>query len=85
VTGRSKPGLAAQHLTGLQLLASTSGGTLEGGEKGSTTVVLSPGDHPIPGTHVGDIGVWLRTHQYLLAGRLVPQLFLRLTETPPHV
>lgn len=43
--GRSKPGLAAQHLTGLRLIAEqlSQGGKLAGGQVGSTSVELQPG------------------------------------------
>ncbi|PNH10368.1 RNA 3'-terminal phosphate cyclase, partial [Tetrabaena socialis] len=41
--GRAKPGLQPQHLTGLQLVESICGGRLEGGTKGSCSIVLHPG------------------------------------------
>jgi len=41
--GRAKPGLLRQHLTALRAAAAVSGGALEGGELGSTEVVLRPG------------------------------------------
>ena len=41
--GRSKPGLKAQHLTGLQLATQISGGKLYGGELNSTSIKLLPG------------------------------------------
>lgn len=40
--GRSQPGLRPQHLTGLNLLAELSGGSLAGGAVGSTDVTLTP-------------------------------------------
>lgn len=40
---RSRPGLQPQHLTGLQLAATLCGGTLEGGELGSSSVTFRPG------------------------------------------
>jgi RNA 3'-terminal phosphate cyclase (ATP) len=39
---RSKPGLKAQHLTGLQLLARMSSGSLDNGSLGSSEVSLHP-------------------------------------------
>lgn len=42
--GRSKPGLAAQHLAGLELLRDISGGFLQNGFLSSTDVTLYPGD-----------------------------------------
>ncbi|XP_077298765.1 RNA 3'-terminal phosphate cyclase [Arctopsyche grandis] len=42
--GRSKPGLAAQHLKGLQLVRDMSGGRLRGAEIGSTEVEFVPGN-----------------------------------------
>nr|XP_022317206.1 RNA 3'-terminal phosphate cyclase-like [Crassostrea virginica] len=41
--GRDKPGLRAQHLTGLELVAEICGGKLENGAVGSTEVTLTPG------------------------------------------
>ncbi|KAI3436287.1 hypothetical protein D9Q98_002340 [Chlorella vulgaris] len=41
--GRSKPGLRPQHLAGLQLIAALSGGTLQGGDIGSSCIGLQPG------------------------------------------
>src|SRR5688572_31605584 len=41
--GRGKPGLLRQHLTALRAAAAISGGAVEGGELGSTEVVLRPG------------------------------------------
>lgn len=40
---RTRPGLRPQHLTGLQLAARLCGGTLEGGELGSSCVTFRPG------------------------------------------
>ena len=39
---RSKPGLAAQHLTGLKLVARISGMSLEGGHIGSRDIRINP-------------------------------------------
>ncbi|XP_061191239.1 RNA 3'-terminal phosphate cyclase-like [Saccostrea echinata] len=41
--GRDKPGLRAQHLTGLQLVSEICGGKLENGAVGSTEVTFIPG------------------------------------------
>eukprot|EP00741_Cyanophora_paradoxa_P008065 tig00001253_g7804.t1 len=41
--GRSKPGLAAQHLAGLRLVAALAGGALKGGSIGSTQIEFAPG------------------------------------------
>jgi len=42
--GRPKPGLAAQHLAGIQLVAALCSGSLSGDGIGSVEVRLSPGD-----------------------------------------
>ncbi|MEW5312456.1 MAG: hypothetical protein WDW38_004089 [Sanguina aurantia] len=42
--GRKKPGLAAQHLAGMQLIERVCSGRLAGGLVGSTEVSLTPGD-----------------------------------------
>ncbi len=41
--GRDKPGLRAQHLTGIELVAAMCGGRLAGAAVGSTAVELWPG------------------------------------------
>eukprot|EP00741_Cyanophora_paradoxa_P007945 tig00000133_g7685.t1 len=41
--GRPKPGLAAQHLAGLRLVAALAGGALKGGSIGSTQIEFAPG------------------------------------------
>jgi RNA 3'-terminal phosphate cyclase (ATP) len=41
--GRSNPGLALSHLTAVNLLASISGGRVEGNFKGSTSITFFPG------------------------------------------
>ena len=41
--GRPKPGLAAQHLAGVKLIAAICAGSLEGAELGSTEVAMVPG------------------------------------------
>ena len=41
--GRKKPGLAAQHLTGVSAAAEVSGGEVRGAELGSQQIELSPG------------------------------------------
>lgn len=51
--GRAKPGLAAQHLAGLQLIERMSGGKLEGGAVKSTSIRLSPG-RLVCGAYEGD-------------------------------
>lgn len=53
--GRDKPGLRPQHLTGLQLIARLSGGSLQGGAVGSSDMTLTPGKL-VAGTHTGDTG-----------------------------
>ncbi|KAG7301749.1 hypothetical protein JYU34_014737 [Plutella xylostella] len=47
--GRSKPGLAAQHLKGIQLVGEMCGAALHGVEIGSTEIQFSPGQ--IKGGH----------------------------------
>lgn len=51
--GRKKPGLRAQHLAGLQLVAELCSGTLEGGDMGSQTIKLTP-HHITSGHHTAD-------------------------------
>lgn len=41
--GRSRPGLAAQHLAGVQLVCDVCQGTLEGDSVGSSCITLRPG------------------------------------------
>lgn len=52
--GRSKPGLRAQHLAGLQLVAELCQGKLEGGSIGSQQIMLTP-CHITTGYHLSDI------------------------------
>lgn len=57
--GRSNPGLRAQHLTGLQLVASIYGGTLKGDSIGSTEIEYEPASNstePAGRTLTADIG-----------------------------
>ncbi len=51
--GRSKPGLRAQHLAGLQLVAEVCKGNLQGGKIGSQEISLRP-QHISSGYHIGD-------------------------------
>ena len=51
--GRSKPGLRAQHLAGLQLVAKVCQGKLQGGEIGSKEISLHP-RHITSGHHLAD-------------------------------
>ncbi|DBA82643.1 TPA: hypothetical protein ACH3X1_006890 [Trebouxia sp. C0004] len=51
--GRSKPGLRAQHLAGLQLVAEVCQGKLTGGKIGSQQISLRP-QHLTSGHHIGD-------------------------------
>ena len=51
--GRSKPGLRAQHLAGLQLVAELCQGKLEGGSIGSQEITLTP-RHLTSGYHMSD-------------------------------
>ena len=51
--GRSKPGLRAQHLAGLQLVAEICQGELQGGEIGSKEISLHP-RHITSGHHLAD-------------------------------
>ncbi|RVE49192.1 hypothetical protein evm_006199 [Chilo suppressalis] len=63
--GRSKPGLAAQHLKGLQLVAEMCQGKLKGASIGSTEIQFAPGKirggHYIADTHTaGSISLLLQ-------------------------
>ena len=51
--GRSKPGLRAQHLAGLQLVTDLCQGHLDGGTIGSQEISLTP-HHISSGHHIGD-------------------------------
>lgn len=51
--GRSKPGLRAQHLAGLQLVAELCQGKLDGATIGSQEICLTP-HHISSGHHVAD-------------------------------
>lgn len=53
--GRSKPGLAAQHLAGLLAAAEICGAQVQGATIGSTEVVFSPGGPAAPGDYFFDI------------------------------
>lgn len=53
--GRSKPGLAAQHLKGLELLAKMTRADVTGGAMGSTEVQFSPGKKIYGGRYEVDI------------------------------
>lgn len=50
--GRSKSGLAAQHLCAVKGVAQLSGGTLEGDKKGSQTLTFHPGQGGDPKIHL---------------------------------
>ena len=50
---RSKPGLRAQHLAGLRLVAEVCQGKLTGGTIGSQQISLRP-QHLTSGHHIGD-------------------------------
>lgn len=53
--GRSRPGLRPQHVTAVEAAATISSGTVEGDEKGSSTLTFDPsGVHP--GTYRFDVG-----------------------------
>ena len=54
--GRSKPGLAAQHLEGVRLLASISNGSISGDEIGSTLIDFSPGRQILNSSYRADCG-----------------------------
>lgn len=45
--GRSKPGLAAQHLSGVNLIQKISGGSIEHAAIGSTRLVFTPSPAPV--------------------------------------
>ncbi|KAK9834892.1 hypothetical protein WJX81_006902 [Elliptochloris bilobata] len=51
--GRKQPGLRPQHLAGIRLVQELCGGSLQGGEVGSTQVTLEPNALRC-GTHVAD-------------------------------
>lgn len=48
---RDKPGLKAQHLTGLQLLVEACGGSLEGGDVGSQEITIHVPDNRSTDSH----------------------------------
>jgi len=53
--GRSKPGLAAQHLRAVEAARTICNGHVEGAELGSTEIALAPGD-VAPGEYTFEIG-----------------------------
>jgi RNA 3'-terminal phosphate cyclase (ATP) len=53
--GRSKPGLAAQHLQAVEAARAICNGRVEGAELGSQEIVLEPGD-VVPGQYRFEIG-----------------------------
>jgi RNA 3'-terminal phosphate cyclase (ATP) len=53
--GRSKPGLAPQHLTGVRALAEACRAEVEGAEIGSTDVVFEPTAEIRPGDYTFDV------------------------------
>ncbi|KAL3157661.1 hypothetical protein ABBQ32_012103 [Trebouxia sp. C0010 RCD-2024] len=71
--GRSKPGLRAQHLAGLQLVADLCQGRLEGGTIGSQEISLTP-HHLSCGHHIGDTKT--AGSCMLLAQAALPCLFM---------
>lgn len=54
--GRSKPGLAAQHLTAVRAVATLCAATLDGDAVGSQRLMFTPGAAPQPGRYRFDIG-----------------------------
>jgi RNA 3'-terminal phosphate cyclase (ATP) len=54
--GRSRPGLAAQHLTALRAIAELCDARLAGDELGSREVLFMPGGSIRPGDYVFDVG-----------------------------
>ena len=54
--GRSKPGLAAQHLEGVRLITSISNGSISGDEIGSTLIEFSPGRQRLNSSYRADCG-----------------------------
>lgn len=71
--GRGKPGLLRQHLTALRAAAAISNGTVEGGELGSTEVVLRPG--PVRAGWY-EFGVGSAGSTLLVLQTVLPPLFL---------
>jgi len=53
--GRKNPGLAPQHLTGVQAIARICNAHLEGAELGSTALTFAPQTPPQPGTYHFDV------------------------------
>ncbi len=53
--GRSKPGLAAQHLTAVRAAAAICDATVSGDKMGSGQVLFSPGGPPRAGDYVFDV------------------------------
>ncbi|KAJ9527725.1 hypothetical protein QJQ45_000298 [Haematococcus lacustris] len=79
--GRSRPGLAAQHLTGLQLVVALSRASLAGGRVGSTHITLQPSGL-VAGNYTAD------THTAgsctLLAQAALPCLLFASHTPSPH-
>jgi RNA 3'-terminal phosphate cyclase (ATP) len=53
--GRKKPGLAAQHLTGVRAAAAVCGARVSGDQLGSQTLTFRPGGPPQAGNYVFDV------------------------------
>jgi RNA 3'-terminal phosphate cyclase (ATP) len=77
--GRSKPGLAPQHATGLQLVAALCCGVLDGAQQRSSAITLTPTRPPRAGDYVADTTT--AGSVTLLAQQALPCLFLA-TERP---
>lgn len=80
--GRSKPGLRAQHLAGLQLVADLCQGNIEGGTIGSQEISLTP--HYLScGHHIGDTKT---AGSCMLLAQVqhihTPQLLLQIDQQP---
>lgn len=71
--GRGKPGLLRQHRTALLAAAAISGGAVEGGELGSTEVVLHPG-RVRPGSY--EFGIGSAGSTLLVLQTVLPPLLL---------
>ena len=75
---RSKPGLRAQHLAGLQLVADLCQGKLSGGTIGSQEISLKP-QHISSGHHIGDTKT---AGSCMLLAQVEPALSTKLLTAP---
>lgn len=76
--GRKKPGLQAQHLTGVRAVAEICGAKLEGAELGSQALTLVPRSSPRAGDYAFDVAEARKGGSAGSTGLVLQTLFLPL-------